>query len=359
MGRQVVVVREKMPMAGGWRRRPAKWVRGGLLLCFVLGGGAASEAAVVRFDPPKPRLGDVFCVYLEAQSLGTKKGTIEWLSFKLPLFWVSKGVFRGVLPVPVDIEPGPYPVRLSLVGTVFETSVTVVYRSFEESELKVSRRFTKKKKSRALRARLKRERNAMKALWQIDPGPPTLRGSPTRPVNTPVTGLFGTRRIFNGKRKSTHYGLDLDGKTGDPVRAAAQGKVVMSARRWASGGTLVIDHGGGVFSAYFHLSKRLKKRGAFVKKGALVGAVGQTGRVTGPHLHFAVVVRAAPAADGGDGQARSMYVDPQSFLRLDFRVVPPPYPGTQPSTYRPDPEDRFGGPEGPGPAAAPSHGDGR
>ncbi len=118
-----------------------------------------------------------------------------------------------------------------------------------------------------------------------------------------ITAPFGDRRTFNGNTQSQHYGIDLDGKTGAPIVAANDGTVVLIRDCYTSGNTVIVHHGAGLYSLYFHLSKFLVKEGAKVKRGQRLGLVGRTGRVTGPHLHWSMKV--------GD-----LYVDPASILRL-------------------------------------------
>jgi murein DD-endopeptidase MepM/ murein hydrolase activator NlpD len=114
------------------------------------------------------------------------------------------------------------------------------------------------------------------------------RGSFTKPTPGAETSPFGTLRTYNNKRRSRHLGLDLDGDVGAPVLASNHGRVVLAAERFYSGGTVVIDHGQGLFTMYFHLSRIDVIAGADVVKGASIGAVGASGQVTGPHLHFTV-----------------------------------------------------------------------
>lgn len=291
------------------------------MLATLLTLWLAAPPGAVTYDPPKPRLGDLLVLYVPNTDVAIDRGHAQILGYEVPVFRVSASELRGVAAVPVDIEPGAYPVRVFLGAQLVESKVEVVDRPFESSELKVSRRFTKKK-SKALKARLRREARQFQDLWNADPSFPMHVGKLERPVLGEKTSSFGSRRIFNGKRKSTHYGLDLDGKTGDPIRAVADGRVALSAMRWASGGTIVLDHGGGLFTLYFHMSRRDKKVGDLVKKGDILGAVGKTGRVTGPHLHMAVVVRSVRLSGPKTGEPRSMYVDPEAFLELDFRGHP-------------------------------------
>jgi murein DD-endopeptidase MepM/ murein hydrolase activator NlpD len=106
------------------------------------------------------------------------------------------------------------------------------------------------------------------------------------PLNTKITSNFGTKRLYNGKLKSYHSGTDFRAKNGTNIMASNSGIVKISQNRFYSGNSIVIDHGHGVYTCYFHLSKMNFKVGDFIKKGAILGLSGDTGRVTGPHLHF-------------------------------------------------------------------------
>jgi murein DD-endopeptidase MepM/ murein hydrolase activator NlpD len=104
-----------------------------------------------------------------------------------------------------------------------------------------------------------------------------------------ITGVFGNTRILNGIKKSPHNGVDYSADEGEPVKAAGDGIVLVARRNFYYNGTFImIDHGQGLTTNYLHLSKLLVKRGDKVSKGNIIGAVGSTGRSTGPHLHFGV-----------------------------------------------------------------------
>jgi len=105
-----------------------------------------------------------------------------------------------------------------------------------------------------------------------------------------VTSEFGMRRDPFTRRLTFHAGIDLGGKVGDPVYAAADGKVIESARDRTRGNYIVIDHGRGIQTRYLHLSKRHVEVGDYVEKGQKIGDLGNTGRSTGPHLHYEVIV---------------------------------------------------------------------
>lgn len=101
-----------------------------------------------------------------------------------------------------------------------------------------------------------------------------------------ITSRFGSGRMFNGTLTSRHLGVDFRGKVGAPVRAANRGVVALVDNFFLAGNVVYIDHGDGIVTAYFHLSKALVAQGDTVTRGQIIGRVGATGRVTGPHLHW-------------------------------------------------------------------------
>ena len=115
-----------------------------------------------------------------------------------------------------------------------------------------------------------------------------------RPAEGPISGVYGSQRILNGKARQPHYGLDIAAPEGSPVVAPADGTVALVARdMYYTGGTVILDHGHGLTSAFLHMSKVGVAEGDFVKMGDRIGAVGATGRVTGPHLDWRVNLFAA------------------------------------------------------------------
>ena len=109
------------------------------------------------------------------------------------------------------------------------------------------------------------------------------------PSNGIITGVYGSQRYYNGVPKTPHYGLDYAGKTGEPVKAPADGTVLMYVPdMFYSGGTMIIDHGHGVSSTFLHLSDSYVKVGDKVKQGDVVAAIGSSGRATGPHLDWRI-----------------------------------------------------------------------
>lgn len=107
------------------------------------------------------------------------------------------------------------------------------------------------------------------------------------PMNSEITGVYGSQRFYNGEPKRPHYGVDYAGPVGAPVYAPASGKVVLvHPDMFYSGGTLIIDHGYGLSSSFLHLSEVLVKVGDEIKQGDLIAKVGKGGRATGPHLDW-------------------------------------------------------------------------
>ena len=116
------------------------------------------------------------------------------------------------------------------------------------------------------------------------------QGSFQLPVQSKITSPFGNRRVFNGKLKSYHNGLDFRAPVGTPVFASNSGVVKLAEDLFYSGKVVILDHGNTIFTIYAHLSKIEVKAGRQVEKGQKLGLTGATGRVSGPHLHWGVKV---------------------------------------------------------------------
>ena len=110
------------------------------------------------------------------------------------------------------------------------------------------------------------------------------------PLSTKITSSFGKARVYNGSLKGYHSGTDFRAKIGTELIACNDGKIVLAKNRFYSGGSVIIDHGQGVYTCYYHMSRFNVKEGDVVKKSQLLGLSGDTGRVTGPHLHFSARV---------------------------------------------------------------------
>jgi murein DD-endopeptidase MepM/ murein hydrolase activator NlpD len=133
------------------------------------------------------------------------------------------------------------------------------------------------------------------------------RGPFRLPRRSRITSRFGTARVYNGEVQSRHLGTDFAGAVGAPVRSAGRGVVALVANFYLAGRTVYIDHGAGLVTGYFHLSRADVRVGDTVRAGQRIGAVGQSGRVTGPHLHWVA-------------RYGAISVDPMSLLRLESSV---------------------------------------
>ncbi len=137
-------------------------------------------------------------------------------------------------------------------------------------------------------ARIKSERPALSSARKIFSDHVLFNEVFTRPVDGLTTSPFGLKRFYNGEARRAHTGLDYAGKIGTPIKAPADGKVVLAGKFFFNGNTIFLDHGQGLISVYIHMNERLAKQGQFVKQGDVIGTIGQTGRSTGPHLHWGV-----------------------------------------------------------------------
>ncbi len=247
---------------------------------------AFAPGEVVRFEV----VADKDVRGLEGRFLGT---TLAF-SPAPPLGDTSSWIAWGVIPL--DAAPGPSKYRFLATGPdgaplSRDGELSISAKSFPEQRLTVEPKFVNPPKSTT--ARIEREKKRLEGIYaRRTPLPPPV--SPfVKPVPGAETSEFGTRRIFNGTPRAPHAGIDLKAATGTPVVASGPGQVALAADLYFSGGTVIVDHGGGLFTVYAHLSKLQTKEGATVKPGEAVGLSGATGRVTGPHLHWGAKVGAA------------------------------------------------------------------
>ncbi len=207
-----------------------------------------------------------------------------------PHAWIA------LVGIDLDVRPGTYTVSVSAAGpggaATARHRLAVRAKRFATRRLTVDPDFVDPPASEA--ARIAKEAAALKAAWEGDAGPnPVAELAFISPVPHKANSAFGTRSIFNGQPRNPHSGADFPSPAGTPVSAPAAGTVVIADDFYFSGGTVVVDHGLGVVSLFAHLSQILVKAGDDVAGGTVLGLVGATGRVTGPHLHWAVRVNGA------------------------------------------------------------------
>jgi murein DD-endopeptidase MepM/ murein hydrolase activator NlpD len=172
------------------------------------------------------------------------------------------------------------------VDTVRATMVLPVIPKPKAVPLKVDSSFSKPLDSET-EARIARENALARAIGRKShDSPPMWTASFLKPRNSVITSVFGSGRVFNGAVTSRHLGVDYRGAEGEPILAANRGVVALVDHFFLAGNVVYIDHGGGVVTGYFHMSKQLVAVGDTVERGQEIGLVGKTGRVTGPHLHW-------------------------------------------------------------------------
>ena len=199
--------------------------------------------------------------------------------------------------VPLDQDAGEETITVrglvlpdrELVAT---RSITILPRVFPEERLRVAERWVEPPPEVA--ARLERERARLAELYRRRRAAAPRRAPFVRPVPGEPTSIFGLRRFYNDTPRSPHPGLDLRAATGTPVHASGGGIVVLAEELYYSGNTVILDHGGGLFTIYAHLSKIFVHEDEPVDAGDRLGLSGATGRVTGPHLHWGAKIGDEP-----------------------------------------------------------------
>jgi murein DD-endopeptidase MepM/ murein hydrolase activator NlpD len=293
-----------------------------LLALATVAGGAwpapRADAPTVRWTPRAPRQGSVLQVAIRDGGAGVARVVaVEGRVGPTPLAFApdSTGAFLALGGIAVDAR-GDVPLRLVVrraSGAVDSVThaVRVTPGAFRMERLRVAPRFGRAPDS-ALTARMAREAAQARAVAERSLQTPRLWGGAfTRPRPGRITSGFGHGREFNGAVQSRHMGTDFASAPGAPVRAAACGVVALVADFYLAGNAVYVDHGGGLVTAYFHLSRATVAQGDTVRAGDVVGRVGATGRVTGPHLHWIARV-------GGTT------VDPTTLLALPAPMLPAP-----------------------------------
>jgi len=137
--------------------------------------------------------------------------------------------------------------------------------------------------------RIERDNELIRQAKETDSNLSFFFNSFEKPLEGTLTGVYGSRRILNGQPRTPHFGIDISAPNGTPVKSSNDGIVKLSEKDlYFTGGTILIDHGHGVSTVYSHLGEVLVKKDALVHKGQVIGKVGATGRVTGPHLDFRI-----------------------------------------------------------------------
>lgn len=274
-------------------------------LAFAL-SALSSAAPSAQLVPASARPGDAFVLLIRGADTAPRA---EVAGRGLPFFPV-KGGWAAVAALPVETAPGALAIPVLLDGAPPLTARLTVSRArFPRRALQLDEKFVKPPPP-DVQARIEADRAAIGHALDRPAAPPLFTGPFGWPREDKVTARYGERRTLNGVKPSQHYGVDMAGAEGAPVQASNAGEVVLVRDCWASGVTVILWHGAGLFTTYLHLSRALVAEGDRVERGQPVGLVGQTGRSSGPHLHWGVRVR-------------DLYVDPESVLRLDVAALAP------------------------------------
>ncbi len=290
---------------------PGSWL---LLHLCVIGASlipihAYAQSSAVTLTPAVVESGSPQLIRVDAPATATLEG--EWLGRKLLFLRGRDGdAWFALAGVDVEAQAGPSTLRIveHYGGGALDLSQTVQIHPapYRTSSLSVAPKFVQPGPE-ALQ-QIVAERKLKDSVFAASSHEPMWFGSFHRPVSAPPTASFGVRRIFNGKLASIHKGMDFRAAMGTPVRAGNSGVVVLARPLYYEGNCVIIDHGLGLFTISMHLSRIDVKEGQRVVTGDRIGLSGATGRVTGPHLHWAVRWQGA-------------YLDPAKLLKLDLSAV--------------------------------------
>lgn len=257
-----------------------------LFFCFLspyVYGETATKPEIV-LEPAKPGPGDLMVITVK-NSTGEVEGIFNG---KKIYFNPSKESFKAIVAIDYFTEPGKYDLDISVSGSVVKQAVEVIKKEYEVQKLTLPKKMVEL--SPRDEARAEREQRRLAALWPNESGR-SWTGDFINPLPGEIITPFGVRRIINNIPKSPHTGVDVRGHEGDKILAPNDAVVALVDNEFFAGNALVLNHGQGIYTMFFHLSKVLVKPGQVVKKGDVIALVGATGRATGPHLHWGARVQ--------------------------------------------------------------------
>jgi len=255
-----------------------------------------AERYSVRFDPKAAQPGDL--VKVEIRGPDAAQAEVEGSLGDQELIFHPGGkgqVNFSLAGIDLERKPGWIPVTVRIhnrdgKGGIVRDSLRVLDKTFSVQRLQIKEKpYTPRRLER-----IHAERERLDSIWAQTTPDRIWRGTFIPPLHRmTVTSAFGLRRFINGTPRQPHTGVDLRAAMGDTVFTTNRGKVALTGGLYFSGNTIVIDHGEGLYSMYFHLSGELVREGDTVERGQPIGLVGSTGRATGPHLHWGIVLRGA------------------------------------------------------------------
>jgi murein DD-endopeptidase MepM/ murein hydrolase activator NlpD len=251
----------------------------GVLGAVVLGGVPGVTVAARAIRP-----GEVLLVTVTAPAADAPI-TVHAFGREWPVYAVDAGRWRALVGIDLETRPGRYTIAVTSASGRAAHPVDVQRHAFPTRRLTVDPDLVNPPPE--MRERIDRETRELNDAWRVSSAD-RLWSTFVRPVPDEANSAFGTRSFYNGEARSPHAGADFLSPAGRPVKAPAGGRVVLAGNRYFTGNTVVIDHGMGLFSLLAHLSEIDVQTGATVAAADVVGKVGATGRVTGPHLHWTV-----------------------------------------------------------------------
>lgn len=276
-----------------------------IVLCVVAAAApAAAQTVALRARAMQP--GEVVQVTVaEAEAPVTVRAfDRDWAVYADGDRW------RALVGIDLDTKPAAYDLVVTTARGAVHRKLTVQPHVFPTRRLTVDPDLVHPPPE--MQERIEREARELHDLWTHS-APQRLWMAPfTRPVPDPANSAFGTRSVYNGEPRSPHSGADFLSPAGRPIEAPNDGRVVLAAPLYFTGNTVIIDHGAGLFSLLAHLSTLDVHAGDAVSAGQVVGRVGATGRVTGPHLHWTV-------------RLDNARVDPLSLLYATTALRPAPF----------------------------------
>ncbi len=216
-----------------------------------------------------------------------QSGTKIYFRGKRVVVFPHADTWYAMAGINLKTKPGEYAFSIKRPdGLTLNTLVRIEPKKYAEQHLTIKNKRKvnpNPEDNKRIIAESKRKKKAKKQFTETTPQVDFIW-----PVEGRISSIFGLRRFFNEQERRPHSGLDIAAPEGTPVKAVADGKVIDAGDFFFSGNMIYLDHGQGVITLYAHLSKIDVNPGDTVKQGEIIGKVGQTGRVTGPHLHFAV-----------------------------------------------------------------------
>jgi murein DD-endopeptidase MepM/ murein hydrolase activator NlpD len=231
----------------------------------------------------------------------------------LVFFPISDG-WQAIFAVPLDDKLTE--LKVSIGAPRLGEILTIEPRKWDEEQVKIDPEMAEPPADK--RKIINADNTAIiKAI--ADRSPPRFTAGFARPGNGEKTSTFGAWRTLNGDYRSRHLGLDFGVRKGTPVHVIQDGKVALVSSGFLTGGTVVVTHGAGIASTYFHLDDIKVAIGDTIERGTAIGKVGMTGRTTGPHIHIGIWV------PGG-------FIDPDAFFKL--KIGPPVAPAAKPAAKK-------------------------